>query len=122
MAPEFNSPDKWTSGEIIDHSGPLSYVIELIDVRVVRRNVDHICDCSMELPNDAGTGLDFEFFPDQSFITTSTCNTTNQPPPKPERELSTRRYPLYNRHPPDGFMNSHIQQRRNFSGKTLFCG
>ena len=88
MAREFNSSNKWTSGEIIKQSGPLSYVVKISDGRVVCRHVDHVCVCSMKPPNDEETCPDFELFPDQSSTTTS--STTNEPPPKPEPEPYSR--------------------------------
>ena len=84
MAWEFNLTNKWTSGEIIKQSCSLSYVVKLSDVRVVHSHVDHVCDCSLKLPNDEKTGPHFEYFPDQSSTTTS--NTADKFPAKPEPE------------------------------------
>ena len=39
---DFPSGKKWLSGKVIDMKGPMTYLVELQDGRIVRRHIDHV--------------------------------------------------------------------------------
>ena len=77
-----NSNSKWLSGKISLATGPLSYIIELLNGNTVRHHVDHIKarEQSQEQQSSVGTNWDYvdSDSTEQSTDTSSSTPSTNQ--------------------------------------------
>ena len=95
---DFSGKEEWLPGIITKIQGPLSYLVELEDERVVRRHMDHVkVRVSLTEPRDSQTNEVDEVLPPSvvevtdipSTVTTDAASTTQRPvrPHKPPSRL-----------------------------------
>ena len=90
-----NSDFKWLPGNISKVTGPLSYIIELLDGKTVWRHVDHI-KAREEQPSSNDTNWDY--------VDSGLAEQSNTlPPTQPTEEQSTLRRSSRTRQPPQHF-------------------
>ncbi len=119
-------PNAWTPGRVIEVRGPLSYLIEIEDGRVIRRHVDALRSQSSATENIENSGQSAEQpdteIPSPPFDSTTDSAALNAneaaPPEVPATdELSSREVTLplrsssRRRPPPDRFGFSSTQQQ-----------
>ena len=77
----FPTGDNWLQGTIVKVSGPLSFQVKLQDGRIVWRHVDHIIQCSPQMPDEPNN--DWINMPDipESTLTKQSATTSTTTPP-----------------------------------------
>jgi len=113
-ARDFRGSNKWIPGVVVQGIGPVSYMIQLDDMSLWKRHVDHIRNRVETQPLSSSTPTDSSFATDSEppFIPFETSEQTidsqstpqhqdvNLSPPQPQ---APRRNPPRNRQPPERF-------------------
>lgn len=87
---DFCTPSSWISGKIVKVTGPLSYQVELLSRRVVRRHVDAIRIRSTLVPRPKPTTEIVDDYEDFADVTASVPENPYPTPPPPQVRRSTR--------------------------------